>query len=75
MNSNFFNLNWKDFGKGLLVSVISAVLTVVAATINAGSLTFDWKTIGQIAATTGIAYIVKNLFQNSQGNVGTEPKP
>jgi hypothetical protein len=67
MNSTFFNLNATDFIKGLLMAVLSSVITVVYQTIEAGSLVFDWKAIGTIALTSGLAYIMKNLFTNSNG--------
>jgi hypothetical protein len=75
MNSNFLTLNTKDFLKGLLVAVISAALTLIYTTIQAGSLNFDWKTIGITALTTGIAYIIKNVFQNSTGTLGQGSDP
>lgn len=64
--SNFLSLNWADFGKGLLVSVISAVLTAVSTSLQAGVLTFDWKAIGTVALTAGIAYLSKNFFTPAQ---------
>jgi hypothetical protein len=67
MNSTFFNLNASDFIKGLLMAVLSSVITVVYQTIEAGNLVFDWKAIGTIALTSGLAYIMKNLFTNSTG--------
>ena len=67
MNSTFFNLNATDFIKGLLMAVLSSVITVVYQTIEAGILVFDWKAIGTIALTSGLAYIMKNLFTNSTG--------
>lgn len=69
MNSTFFNLNSNDFIKGLIMSVLSSVITVVYQTVEAGSLTFDWKAIGTIALTSGLAYIMKNLFTNSTGKL------
>jgi hypothetical protein len=69
MNSTFFNLNGADFIKGLLMAVLSSVITVVYQTIEAGSLVFDWKAIGTIALTSGLAYIMKNLFTNSTGKL------
>jgi hypothetical protein len=67
MNSTFLTLGSKDFIKGLLVAVLSAVITIVYNTIQTGSLTFDWKTIGMTALTSAVAYIMKNLFSNSNG--------
>jgi hypothetical protein len=67
MQSTLFTLNTTDFIKGLLMAVLSSVITVVYQTIEAGSLVFDWKAIGTIALTSGLAYIMKNLFTNSTG--------
>lgn len=69
MQSTFFNLNSTDFIKGLVMAVLSTVITVVYQTVEAGSLTFDWKSIGTMALTTALAYIMKNLFTNSTGKL------
>ena len=50
--SEQFTLNWKDLSKGALVAVVSAVLTIIYTTVQAGSLSFDWKAIGITAVTT-----------------------
>lgn len=57
-----FSLNTKDFIKGLLVSVLTAILVVVQSTLDAGALTFDWKDIGMAAVGAAIAYLSKNFF-------------
>lgn len=67
MNSPFLTLNTTDFLKGLLMAVLSSVITVVYQTVEAGSLVFDWTAIGTMALTTALAYIMKNLFTNSAG--------
>jgi hypothetical protein len=67
MQSTLFTLNTADFVKGLLMAVLSTVITIVYQTIEAGSLVFDWKAIGTMALTSALAYIMKNLFTNSQG--------
>ena len=73
--SNFGTLNLKDLGKGLLVAVGSAVIGVITTSLQAGSLTFDWKQIGTIALAAALAYLGKNLFTNSTGEVAkTESK-
>lgn len=69
MNSTFLNLNSSDFLKGLIMAVLSTVITVVYQTVEAGSLTFDWKAIGTMALTTALAYIMKNFFTNSTGKL------
>ena len=68
MNSTFLNLNSSDFLKGLIMAVLSTVITVVYQTVEAGSLVFDWKAIGTMALTSGLAYIMKNIFTNSTGS-------
>jgi hypothetical protein len=73
--STFLNLNSSDFIKGLIMAVLSSVITVVYQTVEAGSLTFDWKAIGTMALTSALAYIMKNLFTNSTGKLfGKESK-
>ena len=69
MNSTFLNLNTNDFIKGLVMAVLSTVITIVYQTVEAGSLVFDWKSIGTMALTTALAYIMKNLFTNSTGKL------
>jgi hypothetical protein len=69
MNSTFLTLNNNDFLKGLIMAVLSTVITVVYQTVEAGSLVFDWKAIGTMALTTALAYIMKNLFTNSTGKL------
>lgn len=69
MQSTFLNLNTNDFIKGLVMAVLSTVITIVYQTVEAGSLVFDWKSIGTMALTTALAYIMKNLFTNSTGSL------
>jgi hypothetical protein len=67
MNSPFLNIDFKDLGKGLIVAVLTSALTIIYNTVEAGSLTFDWKLIATTAITTGLGYLLKNLLTNSQG--------
>lgn len=64
--SSQFSLNFTDLAKGLLLAVISAVLTTIETSLSAGSLTFDWKAIGIVAATTAVSYLAKNFFTPAQ---------
>lgn len=59
-------LNLKDFGKGLLMAVLTPVLAIIIQSLNNGTLTFDWKVIGIAAASGGLAYIIKNFLTPSQ---------
>jgi len=71
--SNQFSVSAKDIIKGLIVAVITPVFTIIIASLNAGSLTFDWKAIGITALTAGLAYIVKNFFTPSAIVVDAPP--
>ena len=72
MNSTFLTLNWKDVLKGFLVAVITALLTASYNAINAGgvNLTWDfWKPTLLAALGGGIAYLIKNVLTNSNGEI------
>lgn len=66
MKSKFLSLNTTDFVKGLVVAVLTSVLTIVYTSLQSGSLTFDWKAIATTALTSAIGYITKNLLTNSK---------
>lgn len=65
MKSVFLSLNTADFIKGLILSVLTAVVTIIYSVVQVGSLTFDWKQIGTAALSAGVGYIIKNLLTNS----------
>jgi hypothetical protein len=65
MKSSIFTLNKIDFVKGLVIAVLTSVITIIYNTVQLGSLTFDWKTIFTAAASSALAYILKNLLTNS----------
>lgn len=67
--SKFLNLNSSDFIKGLIVAVLGTVISMVYSVLQTNSLEFDWKAIGMAALTSGMAYIMKNLFTNSDGKM------
>jgi hypothetical protein len=67
MNSSFFKLNLVDFTKGLLIAVLTSIITLLYSSIEVGTLTFDWKLIGTTALTSALAYIMKNFLTNSEG--------
>jgi uncharacterized membrane protein YebE (DUF533 family) len=69
MQSKLWSLVPKDFLNGLFIAVIGAVLAVVTQTLQAGTLTLDYKTIGTTAAIAALSYISKKFATNSQGEV------
>ena len=72
--SNFLTLNWRDFFKGLFMAILSSVITFIYQVVQTGA-TFDaefLKAAGVVAVTTLLAYLSKNLFENSSGDLSTE---
>jgi hypothetical protein len=72
MNSSLFTLNSKDWVKGLVVAVLTAIITVVYNTIQTGALLLDWKAISIAAISAALAYITKNLLTNSEDQILTK---
>ena len=71
--SNFLSVNLKDFGKGLLLAVITAVLGVVYALLKDKGFDFtgaDLQEILKVALITFLGYITKNFLSNSEGQFG-----
>jgi len=62
ITSNFLSLNTQDFIKGFIITITSAVFTLVAESVQKGQFTFDFTTIWHTAVAAGIAYLGKNLF-------------
>jgi hypothetical protein len=65
MKSSFLNLNKTDFIKGLIMAVLTSVLTIVYNTISTGSFAIDLKAVSLAASTSAVAYIMKNILTNS----------
>ena len=61
-------LNSKDYIKGLIVAVITSVLTVLSESLSAGDIVIDFKNITTVALTATIAYLLKNLGTNEDGD-------
>lgn len=74
LTSKQFSLNLQDLGKGALVSAGAAGLTALYTVLNSGvtPTLADLKSIGLVALTSGIAYLVKNFFTPEQ--VISKPK-
>lgn len=65
MKSSFLTLGTKDFIKGLVVAVLTSVITIIYTSLQAGVLEFDWKLIASTGLSSALAYILKNLVTNS----------
>lgn len=71
--SGLFSLNLQDLGKGLIMAVLVPVVTIVEQSIQAGSLIFNWTSIGMAAAGGGLAYLVKNFLTPAQIVIPSQP--
>lgn len=60
--SKFLSLNWQDVLKGLVMAVLTPAIVIIQQSIESGSFTFDWKSIGVASLAGGFAYLVKNFF-------------
>jgi uncharacterized membrane protein YvlD (DUF360 family) len=69
--SKLFSVGLQDFLHGLFIAVIGAVLAVVTSTLQAGTLTFDYKAIGTTAAIAALSYVSKKFLSNSEGQILT----
>ena len=74
MKSPFLNIDLNDLSKGLILAVLTSVMTIVYTTVQAGSLVFDWKLVGTTALTSALGYLLKNLFTNSTGQTFKKEK-
>lgn len=75
--SNFFNLNWADLGKGLLIAFLTAMLGGLLELIQAGTLPTTWvqfQPILELSLAASVSYLLKNLFTNSEGQLAKGEK-
>ena len=72
-NSKAFLLNKFDFLKGLIVAVITAVLTALYQALSTG-VNIDWRQVLTIALTCAIGYLLKQFGTKSDGNLVALPK-
>ena len=61
------NLNIKTIVKGFFVAIISAILFSIGQMIQVGQI--NLHTILITAISAGIAYLIKNVFTNSDGDL------
>lgn len=71
MNSEFLKLKKSDFWKGLIVAVLTACFTGLSSAITNATdfASFNWQSVALASAGGFVAYIIKNLFTNSNGEM------
>ena len=75
--SPFLKLNLRDLVNGLVVAFLTAGLTSIIQILDAGQLpTLAELKTGAIAGlVASLAYLLKNLVTNSQGEMATKEPP
>ena len=63
--SNFGTLSWQDLIKGLIIAVLSAVLTYLYEVVNGGM--FSWQALAIVSAIAFCSYMIKNLGTTKDG--------
>jgi|ERR1700744_854179 len=59
-------INLRDLLNSLLAAVVAPVIPIVTESLQAGSLTINWKSIGVAAALGFVTWIAKNFIQPAQ---------
>lgn len=75
IKSAFLKLGKSDLVKGCIMTALGAIAGTAYAAIQAGTL-LDLVVLKGMASTalaTGGTYLLKNLFTNSNGQIGPEP--
>lgn len=78
--SKLFSLNTQDYIKGFVTAVLCAIIIGLHQGLTATPPHFpatwaDWQAILLVGVSTGIAYLAKNVFTNSEGKLfKAEPK-
>ena len=70
--SNFLKLNLGDLSKGLVVAILVAVLQILLNLLQSKGLGItgsDLSNLIDISLKAGAAYLLKNLFSDSNGLV------
>ncbi len=73
-NSPFGKLNLRDLINGIVVAFLTAALTGLIQILDAGGLpTTDQLIVaGKSGLVASLAYLLKNLVSNSQGEMGVK---
>lgn len=67
-----FALSTKDLLKGLVVVVITSVLTILLQSVSEKGLALgaeDWKLVLQVAVTSGAGYLLKNWLTDDKDKI------
>lgn len=68
--SKIFGVNIRDVLYGSVVAIVSSILTALHQLLSVEPLVISWITVKPIlyvGLTSGLAYVIKNIFSNSKG--------
>jgi hypothetical protein len=60
------SINLTDLKNSFIAAVVAPLLPIVTESLNAGSFTLNWKSIGIAAALGFVVWISKNFIQPAQ---------
>jgi hypothetical protein len=60
--SEQWQLNKRDFLKGLWVAAFTTPVTIIMQSLDNASFTFDWRMIAKVAAAGALSYLIKNFI-------------
>lgn len=70
MKSNFLKLDTKDFLKGLVLAVLTAIITALYSLVQTGELaSINVNLVLTTAISSALAYLMKNLATNSDDKI------
>ncbi len=73
--SKQYTLNWRDAGKGILVSAVTGALTVAEQALTTTPVVISWKAIALAGLAALIAYLLKNFLTPSATVITPDPPP
>lgn len=71
MFTDLWTVKLGDWGRGLVIAIMTAPLTIIYQSLMATPVTlvFDWKAIAGGAIAGGVGYILKNMATGANGNL------
>ena len=60
--SKFLSLGFRDLLRGFVMAVLTPIFVIVQQSLDAGILTFNWRSIAMAGVAGALAYITKNVF-------------
>ena len=77
MKSKYLTLRQRDLIKGLVLALITGVITFLTNELQAGTAIDAalFKRIGMAALIAFLSYLVKNLFTNNRDQLFTPDRP